>query len=146
MAGGDRIELAIREIAAKHGIGLSRDDPILMLLTINEWLLAAGEEQQRKLLESFKSELEAIARRGGEAARAQAEQALQQALATSRIAMQQATQQSTAATTEGLRALVQLHASQTATQLKTVRQVALINLGSGVMTLAAALVLAWVAI
>ena len=123
MAGGGRIELAIGEIAAKHGIGLSRDDPMLMLLTINEWLLAAGEEQQRKLLESF------ISGHGGEVVRVQAKQALQQALATSWTAMQHATQQSTAATTEGLRALVQSHASQTAAQLKTVRKVAVLDLG-----------------
>lgn len=69
MADGDLIELAIREIAAKYGIRLSRDDPILILLTVNKWLLAAGEEQQRKLPESFISELKAIAQRGGEAAR-----------------------------------------------------------------------------
>lgn len=43
--------------------------------------------------------------------------------------MQQATQQSTAARTEGLRALVQSHATQPAAQLKTVRQDAVLNLG-----------------
>lgn len=146
MAAGDRIEHVIREIAARHGVGLTRDDPVLMLLTINEHLLAAGEEQQRKLLDAFKSELEAIAQRSGESARVQAEKALQAALETSREAMAAAAQQCAAATSTGLQALVQTHAHQTATHLRHVRQVALINLGGGLMTLVAALVLAWVAI
>lgn len=35
----DQIEELIKEIAAKHGIAVSRDDPILVLQTINNRLM-----------------------------------------------------------------------------------------------------------
>ena len=35
----DQVEELIKEIAAKHGIAVSRDDPILILQTINARLM-----------------------------------------------------------------------------------------------------------
>ena len=35
----DQLEELIKEIASKHGIAVSRDDPILVLQTINNRLL-----------------------------------------------------------------------------------------------------------
>lgn len=61
----DKVEETIKEIAAKHGIAVGRDDPILILQTINDRLMQESTEAQQAILDSFKSELEEIAHRWG---------------------------------------------------------------------------------
>jgi hypothetical protein len=46
----DPIEELIKEIAAKHGIAVSRDDPILILQTINTRLLQESAKAQQAML------------------------------------------------------------------------------------------------
>jgi hypothetical protein len=62
----DRIEEIIKEIAVKHGIAVGRDDPIMILQTINERLMQDTAAAQQEILEQFKSELESVAFRWGE--------------------------------------------------------------------------------
>lgn len=54
----DQIEELIREIAAKHGIAVGRDDPVLILHTINARLMADSAAKQEEILAAFKEELE----------------------------------------------------------------------------------------
>ena len=65
MASDDKIEELIREIAVKHGIAVGRDDPILILQTINTRLMQDSQAAQQEILDRFKEELEAIAHRWG---------------------------------------------------------------------------------
>nr|MBP8176201.1 conjugal transfer protein TraM [Xanthomonadales bacterium] len=83
----DRIEALVKEIAAKHGIAVGRDDPIMILQTINERLIQDSAAAQQDALDRFKEELESIAHRWGEDARAKAERTLTTALAAGRAAM-----------------------------------------------------------
>ena len=46
MATDDKIEETIKAIAARHGIALGRDDPILILQTINERLMQDNRNYQ----------------------------------------------------------------------------------------------------
>ena len=59
----DRIEELIKEIAAKHGIAVARDDPILVLQTINHQLLQDSASAHQAQLDHFKEEMEAICNR-----------------------------------------------------------------------------------
>ena len=59
----DKVEALIKDIAARHGIALGRDDPILILQTINARLLEDSAAAQEAMLDRFKAELEAIAHR-----------------------------------------------------------------------------------
>ena len=81
MATDDKIEELIREIAAKHGIAVGRDDPILILQTINMKLMQDSASAQQEILDAFKSELESIAHRWGDDAKGKAERTLNAALA-----------------------------------------------------------------
>ena len=51
MAAADKIEETIKDIAVKHGIALGRDDPILILQTINDRLMQDSATAQRDILE-----------------------------------------------------------------------------------------------
>lgn len=83
----DKIEETIKEIAAKHGIAVSRDDPILILQTINDRLMKDSAQAQEELIDRFKEELEALAHRWSKDAKARAERVLNVSLAASKDAM-----------------------------------------------------------
>lgn len=61
----DQVEELIKEIAAKHGIAVSRDDPILVLQTINNRLMQDSSKAQQAQLDQYKEELEAWRSAGG---------------------------------------------------------------------------------
>lgn len=83
MNADEKIEQLIREIASKHGIAVARDDPILVLQTINHRLLQDSVIAQQALLDQYKQELEGIGNRWGMDAREKAERVLNAALEAS---------------------------------------------------------------
>lgn len=89
----DQIEDLIREIAAKHGIAVARDDPILVLQTINQRLLADSAKAQQAQLDLYKEEMEALAHRWGNDAKEKAERVLNAALTASKETMNEMVQQ-----------------------------------------------------
>ncbi|NOT13387.1 MAG: conjugal transfer protein TraM [Methylococcaceae bacterium] len=82
------IEETIKEIAAKHGIAVGRDDPLLILQTMNNRLLQASQKAQQDMLDHHKEELEAIAMRWREDANDKAERILNASLAASKASME----------------------------------------------------------
>jgi hypothetical protein len=82
----DQVEELIKEIAAKHGIAVSRDDPILILQTINARLMQDSAKAQQVMLDQYKEELEALALRWGNDAKTKAERILNVSLAASKEA------------------------------------------------------------
>lgn len=86
----DSTEEIIREIALKHGVALGRDDPILILQTLNEKLWKDSGAAQKAILDQFKSEMEALAFQWREDARMKAERSLNAALQASKQVLQKA--------------------------------------------------------
>lgn len=87
MNADEKIDQLIREIAIKHGIAVARDDPILVLQTINHRLLQDSVAAQQAMLDRYKEELEGISNRWGMDAQQKAERVLNSALDASRKAM-----------------------------------------------------------
>jgi Transcriptional activator TraM len=56
-----KIETIIRAVAVKHGIALGRNDPILILHTVNGMLLEEFSKQQESLIDQFGESLESAA-------------------------------------------------------------------------------------
>lgn len=84
----DAIDELIKDIAIKHGIAVSRDDPIMILQTINQRLMQDTEKAQQVILEQFKSELEDLAVRWGDDAKDKAEKILNASLEASKKSME----------------------------------------------------------
>ena len=138
----DKLEPLIREIAAQHGVALGRDDPILILQTINERLLEDSAAAQQELLDRFKAELEAIAQRWGEDARVKAERTLNTALAASRDAMMRDMQAGAKAAAAFTREEIEAALEALAGPIREGRRIAAMNLiAAGMAVVAAALVL-----
>ena len=54
----DKLDALIERVASEHGIVLSRDDPILMMHTLNEVLLEQNEKAHAELLSNYQAILE----------------------------------------------------------------------------------------
>jgi len=85
----NELEELIKEIALKHGIALGRDDPILILQTLNNRLLQASQKAQQALLDQYKAELEDLSLRWSADAKEKAERILNASLDASKVAMEQ---------------------------------------------------------
>jgi len=131
----DKIEETIKEIAAKHGIAVSRDDPILILQTINDRLMKDSAQAQEELIDRFKEELEALAHRWSEDAKARAERVLNVALAASKDAMVKGMEDGAQAAADQVRVGVEPVIRR---MEKQSRQVAAMNIAAAVTALIAA--------
>ena len=134
----DQVEELIKEIAAKHGIAVSRDDPILVLQTINNRLMQDSSKAQQAQLDQYKEELEALALRWGTDAKDKAERILNAALTASKGAMDKAMQENAKSTAATVRAEVDAALGRVAGQVKDARRIGLLNVLASCITLAAA--------
>lgn len=139
----DKIEETIKEIAAKHGIAVGRDDPILILQTINDRLMQESTAAQQANLDAFKSELEEIAYRWGEDAKNKAERTLNAALTASKEAMAATIKENAKATAQAARRQVEeAIAQELKPSILEARRVSYMNLiAAGMAVFAAGLAL-----
>lgn len=86
---------AIKDIAFRHGVVLGKDDPVLILQTMNEKLLAENRKEQEAMLAQFKEEMENISSQWKDDAKDKAERVLNAALASSKETMDKILRQAT---------------------------------------------------
>lgn len=84
----DTVDDLIKEIAVRNGIAVGRDDPIMILQTINQLLMQDFEKKQQEMLEQFKSELEDLALRWSDDAKEKAEVIINASLNASKNSME----------------------------------------------------------
>lgn len=139
----DVVEDLIGEVARKHGIAIGRDDPILVLHTMNDRLVRESAAAQQVLLDAFKQELEALASRWGMDATDRADRILQAALAGSQEAMASAMREGANATEASVRTEVESALARVAGCLLDARRIAFLNLAAACITLTAAGIVVW---
>lgn len=140
----DQLEELIKEIAAKHGIAVSRDDPILVLQTINNRLLLDSSTAQQAQLDHYKEELEALALRWRTDAKDKAERILDAALRASKEAIGQIMQEGAKATASSVRAEIDAALAGVVAPIRSARRIAVFNVVAACITLLAAAVALWV--
>lgn len=140
---GDQTEELLREIAAKHGLAVSRDDPILVLQTINSRLLQDGAKAQQAQLERFKEEMEELSQRWSMDAKGKAERILDATLAAAREAMDSAMQEGGAQAAKAARREIDGALQQLAASVHAAHAVALLNIAAGCLAILAAAVALW---
>lgn len=141
----DQLEELIKEIAAKHGIAVSRDDPILILQTINNRLLQDGAKAQQAQFDQFKQEMEALSLRWGNDAKGKAERILNAALAAGKEAMWETLQEGSAKTVASFRTEMDGALAQVALSIRDVGRIGMLNVVTSCITLAAAAIALWAA-
>jgi uncharacterized protein (DUF2267 family) len=139
----DQIDDLIREIAAKHGIAVARDDPILVLQTINNRLLQDSAAAQQAQLDQFKEELEGISLRWKLDAKDKAERIVNAALAASKVAIDQIMQDGARNASELLRAELDNALASVCRRTRESHHTALLNLAASLLTITAVTVAIW---
>ena len=139
----DQEEELIREIAANHGIAVSRDDPILVLQTSNSRLLEEGVKAQQVQLEQFKQEMEALSLRWGNDAKGKSERILNAALAAGKEAMWETLQDGTATTVTSLRTEIDDALTRATLSVRDAHKIGMLNVVASCITLLAAAIALW---
>ncbi|MCS6162433.1 conjugal transfer protein TraM [Shewanella baltica] len=85
------IQKVIQDIAKIHNISIGRDDPILILHTINEMLLKRAAEVQENQLKAFQEEIQLLMKQLSEDSKDKAEKVISAALNASRANIERAT-------------------------------------------------------
>lgn len=133
----DQIESLIREIATKHGIAVGRDDPILILQTINNRLLQDGAKAQQDMLDQFKQELEALAMRWSEDAKNKAERIVNASLNASKESMENMMAQGARDTIKSVRTEIESSLNRINGPIRDAKKIAVMNVIAGSMTIIA---------
>lgn len=140
----DQIEELIKEIAVKHGIAVGRDDPILVLQTINQRLMQDTSEAQRTQLDQFKEELEGLALRWGTDAKVLAERVLNASLTASKEVMGKYVEEGAKATANAVKSEIDGAVAPLIVAVSNAGRVAMLNVIASCIALAAAGVSLWV--
>lgn len=134
------VEELIQEIALKHGITVSRDDPILILQTINKRLMEDSAKAQQEMLDHYKEELEVLAKRWGDDAKAKAEKVLNAALAASRETMAKTAQETASTLKQTVAQEVEASLKKLHAPVRNARSLVFANVIAAAITLVAAFV------
>jgi cell division septum initiation protein DivIVA len=140
----DEIKELRKEIASKHRIAVSRDDPILVLQTINNRLMQDSSKAQQIQLDHYKEELEDLAMRWGKDARDKAERILNAALTASKEILGREMQEGARSLAEAIRAEFDSELTAVMQPIRNAWRMAIFNVVAACITLLAAGVSLWV--
>ncbi|CZG09760.1 conjugal transfer protein TraM [Legionella pneumophila] len=102
----EKLDKIVQDITVKHGVLLGKDDPILMLQTMNEQLIEENRKAQQDLLVQFREEMEGISSQWKDDAKEKAEKVLNAALASSKEAVTRLLHESTKESVQAMRKLI----------------------------------------
>ena len=133
----------LHEIASKHGVALDRADPILIVQTLHERLLAESRSAHQAMLEDYRTTLEALLERWSTETTAKAERIVTASLTASTETM--TAQMATHATemTSAIRNEVTAVLDQTEARMRRATTLGYLNLLAALVTFLAAVVLYW---
>jgi hypothetical protein len=134
----DQFESLINEVAIKHGVILGRDDPILILQTMNAKLMEDNAKTQQLMLHQYKEDLEGIALRWGNEAKEKSERILNASLAAAKETMANVLEESARTTALAIQNDIEKLLSHASEALRRTGRTAMINLAASALTLIAA--------
>jgi len=102
----EKLDKIVQDITVKHGVLLGKDDPILMLQTMNEQLIEENRKAQQDLLVQFREEMEGISSQWKDDAKEKAEKVLNAALASSKEAITKLLHEATKESVQAMQKLI----------------------------------------
>lgn len=138
------VQELINEIATKHGIAVGRDDPILILQTINNRLMQDSQKAQQEMLDQFKSELENLSLRWSMDAKEKAERILNASLSASKESMDQLMQAGATEIVITIKSEVDASLDRVSGPIRDANRIGLMNILASCLTIMAAAVLLWI--
>ncbi|HAT8881731.1 conjugal transfer protein TraM [Legionella pneumophila] len=102
----EKLDKIVQDITVKHGVLLGKDDPILMLQTMNVQLIEENRKAQQELLAQFREEMESISSQWKDDSKEKAEKVLNAALASSKEAIARLLLESTKESVQAMKKLI----------------------------------------
>ncbi|CZP95966.1 conjugal transfer protein TraM [Legionella pneumophila] len=133
----DKYDAAIHEIAVRHGVVLSKDDPILILQTMNDRLIEESRQAQAAILTQFREEMESISSQWRDDAKEKAEKIINAALAGSKEAMAKLLLESTNASVQSVDRMISVSLAEARELSQQTKKFGWFMLVSSVVILAA---------
>ena len=133
----DKYDAAIQEIAVRHGVVLSKDDPILILQTMNDRLIEESRQAQAAMLTQFREEMESISSQWRDDAKEKAEKIINAALAGSKEAMAKLLLESTNASVQSVDRMISVSLAEARELSQQTKKFGWLMLVSSVVILAA---------
>ncbi|HEO8433326.1 TPA: conjugal transfer protein TraM [Legionella pneumophila] len=133
----DKFDAAIQEIAVRHGVVLSKDDPILILQTMNDRLIEEARQAQAAMLTQFREEMEGISSQWRDDAKEKAEKIINAALAGSKEAMARLLLESTNISVQSMERMISDSLAEARDLLQQTKKFGWFMLVSSVVILAA---------
>jgi hypothetical protein len=137
------VEELIKEIAVKHGIAVGRDDPIMILQTINTRLMQDSQKAQHDMLDTFKSELEVMSHRWSIDATEKAERILNASLTASKNTMGHIMLEETKIMANSIRAEIDAALSHVTASIQDARRISIFNVVASCITMLATAIALW---
>ena len=129
---------AIQQITSVHGVAVSKDDPIMILHTMNERLIQDSTAAQQDLLDNFKSEIELSVSELSMAAKNHSDRVLNSTLESSKTQIARVMEEQSNMIIERWKADLNAGLQETSKTIATLRQTAILNIIASFITLIAA--------
>lgn len=136
----DKFDTSVQEIAIKHGVVLSKDDPILILQTMNDRLIAETRQAQAAMLAQFREEMENISSQWKDDARNKAEKVLNTALIGSKEIIARLSKEFTSEYNQSIRKIMSNSLAEARELIQQMSKFSWLVLSSAIMTLSCLLI------
>ena len=133
-----KMDEAIQQIASVHNVAVSKDDPIMILHTMNERLIQDSTAAQQDLLDNFKSEIELSVSELSMAAKNHSDRVLNSTLESSKTQIARVMEEQSNMIIERWKADLNAGLQETSKTIATLRQTAILNIIASFITFIAA--------
>ena len=137
-AAKQKLDEAIQHIASIHGIVVSKDDPVMILHTLNERLIQDSKAAQQDLLDNFKGEIELIISELSMAAKNHSDRVLNSTIQTSKTEISRVMEEQSNIIIERWKADLHAEFNEACKTMTTSRQTAILNIIASFITLISA--------
>ena len=141
--GDDPTDDLLKEIASKHGVALDREDPILIVQTMHERLLADSRSAQQAMLEEYRAALEGMLDRWSAETTAKAERIVTASLTATTETMKTQMATHTTDVANAIRKQLTEVVETTEAQMRRATTVGYVNLLAALVTFLSAVVVYW---
>lgn len=124
----EKIDKVIQQIASVHGVAVSKDDPIMILHTMNERLISDSKAAQQELLDNFRSQLEVTVSELSMAAKNHSDRVLNSTIQTSKTEISRVMEEQSNIIIERWKADLHAEFNEACKTMTTSRQTAILNI------------------
>ncbi|MFY8352918.1 hypothetical protein AAEU29_20430 [Pseudoalteromonas sp. SSM20] len=144
------IEALLHEVMVEHGVKLTKNDPVLIVHTLNKRLIESQKALQESLLNELKSNLEVLTTDWSEEAKSVAENIINSSLKASTATITQAIETSTEENKKLLKEAIEESVinikDEISGKIKETKTVSVANIFASILTTVSALIVAYAAI